>query len=146
MMYEQTESALPNSFWVYSGAALVWNLIGLFIYYMFVTTPAAGNPAYTELQQSALTAMPSWATGAYGLAVTTGVLGSLFLLLRKSWAVPTFIVSLVAIIVQDYYWFIMADAMRAWGNQAAIMPSIVLLVAIALIFYSRTASAKGWLS
>ena len=145
-MSDEIQNDLPSSFWVYSGGALVWNLIGLFMYYMFVTTPQEDNPAYTELQQAALSEMPSWATGAYGLAVTAGVLGSLFLLLRKSWALPMFVVSLVAIVAQDFYWFAIADAMEAWGNQAAIMPSIVLIVGIALIFYSRTAKAKGWLT
>ena len=37
---------------------------------------------------------------AFALAVNLGVLGSLFLLLRKAWAVPTLILSLLFVVAQ----------------------------------------------
>ena len=145
-MSDEIETTLPNSFWVYSGGAFAWNLIGLFAFYTYVTTPLTGNPAFTAAQQEFLASTPAWATGAYGVAVITGVLGSLSLLMRKRWAVPLFIISLVAVIIQDIHGFVISNAIEVWGTGAMVMPTVVLIVGIALIFYSRTANAKGWLN
>lgn len=143
---EENDNVVPTSFWVFAGAALMWNLIGLVIYYTQVTTETQGNPAFTELQQEFFASTPMWATAAWGLAVTAGVLGSLLLLMRKAWAVPMFIVSLVAVIVQNVHAFGMANAYVIFGTSSTILPSLILLVGIALIFYSRTTKAKGWIS
>ena len=31
-MSDENNNAIPTSFWIYSGAALFWNLIGLYLY------------------------------------------------------------------------------------------------------------------
>jgi hypothetical protein len=137
----------PTSFWVFSGAALVWNLIGLVFYYGQVTMSPETAATLTAAQQEFFEATPTWATSAHAIAVTFGVLGSLLLLFRKSWAVPVFAISFVGIVVQDVHAFVIGNALEVFGSgNALILPSIVLVIGAALIWYSLSAKKKGWLT
>lgn len=137
----------PTTFWIMGGVALVWNLIGLIVYYMQVSaTDEVLRSAYGEAQYDYLSAIPAWVTSAYAIAVTAGVLGCVLLLLRKAWALPVFVVSLAGIIVQDTYSFFLSDAVEVFGAGVIIIPTVVLLIAICLVVYSQTAKKSGWLT
>ena len=136
----------PMSFWLVGGLLLFWNLVGLLFYYMQVTMPPeviAEN--FNEVQQAFLNNTPRWATSAYAIAVTTGVLASALLLLRRSVAFMLFIVSLAGVLVQDFEAFVLSDGLAVWGSSALVLPSVVLVIGIFAIIYSRSAQAKGWL-
>lgn len=135
-----------STFWIIGGAALVWNLIGLVFYYMHVTMPPDALATLTAAQQEFFNTTPSWATSAYAIAVTTGVFGSLFLLLRKAWAVPLFALSLAGIVVQQFHAFALANALEVWGTGGIYLPAAVLIVGVALLWYSRGAREKGWIA
>lgn len=135
-----------TNFWIIGGAALVWNLIGLVIYVGQVTISPEALARMTEAQQQFFVSTPTWATAAFAIAVNAGVLGSLFLLLRKSWAVPMFALSLLAIIVQDVDAFLMRNAFGVLGINGLIIPSMVFVIAIALLLYARSTKARHWLS
>lgn len=136
----------PTSFWIIAAVALLWNLTGMYFYYVQMTaTDELLSTAYGEAQAEFIKSIPVWATAAYGTAVTFGVLGCIFLLLRKSWALPAFIVSLVGIVAQDTYAFVLAGAVDLFGKRSLVLPAIVLVIAVLLIVYSRSAKAKGWL-
>ena len=146
-MSDQINGKPPTSFWIIAGVALVWNLIGLMIYYMQVTSsPEELAQYYNEAELAFVTSTPTWATSAYAIAVTAGVLGCLFLLLRKAWAIPMFIISLAGVVVQDVHAFLIADGIGVWGLKAAVLPVIVLVVGVALILYSRGTKDKGWIA
>jgi hypothetical protein len=136
----------PTSFWVFSGAALVWNLIGLIFYYGQVTMSPETAQTLTAEQQAFFASTPTWATSAHAIAVTAGVLGSLLLLFRKAWAVPIFVLSFAGIVVQDLHAFVLGNALDVFGANAIILPAIVLLIGAALIWYSRGAKDKGWIA
>ena len=136
----------PNTnFWIIGAAALVWNLLGLAVYISEVTAGPDAYASYTAAQQAFMTGKPAWATSAFAIAVSTGVLGSLLLLLRKSLAVIMFAASLLGIIVQNLHAFVIADGLQAWGATGLIMPAVVVVIAVALLLYSRVAKAKNWL-
>lgn len=145
-MSDEINGGPSTNFWIIGGAALVWNLIGLLIYYQDVTTSAEALASLTEAQQAFISNRPSWATSAYAIAVTTGVLASLLLLLRKGLAVIMFAASLAAIIVQDIHGFIIANGLEVWGTPALVIAVAVLAIAVALLLYSRAAKARNWLS
>ncbi|MCK5326319.1 MAG: hypothetical protein KAJ57_09920 [Woeseiaceae bacterium] len=130
----------PTSFWIIGGVALVWNLIGLMLYYMQVSaTPEMLAAVYSEAEYEFLVSIPIWATTAHAIAVTAGVLGCILLLMRNAWAMPVFIVSLIGILVQDIYSFVIANGIEVWGVGVIILPIVVLVIAIGLVFYSRSA-------
>jgi len=137
----------PTSFWIIGGAALTWNLVGLVIYIMQVSTsPEELAAAYSPEQVDFMMATPKWATSAFAIAVNAGVLGSLFLLFRKAWAVPLFILSLLAIVVQDIDAFVLRSALDVWGTDGIFVPTLVVVIGVALVWYSRGARDKGWVS
>lgn len=134
-------------FWILSGAALIWNLFGMLIYYDQVTaTPESLVAAnYTAEQIAFLDSTPAWVTSVFAISVTAGVLGSILLLLRKSWAVPLFVVSLAAVLIQNIHSFLLTDVVEVFGTTPVMIQTTVILVALGLVFYSRRVQAKGWL-
>ena len=134
------------SFWIIGAFALVWNLIGLVVYYSHVSMTPDDFATFTEAQQAFFSSTPVWATSAYAVAVTAGVLASLFLLLRKAWAVPLFALSLIGIVVQDLHAFVVSNGLEVWGTDGIYLPAFILVVAIALLMYSRSAKQKRLLT
>lgn len=145
-MSDELNGRPTTNFWIIGGAALVWNLIGLLVYFSEVTaTPEAMAESFSQAQIDFLTGKPAWATAAFAIAVNAGALGSLFLLLRKVWAVPMYILSLVAVIAQNAHAFGLANGLAVWGMSGLILPALVLVIAVALLMYSRATKARGWL-
>ncbi|MGI9270781.1 MAG: hypothetical protein ACR2QT_03335 [Woeseiaceae bacterium] len=145
-MTDELNGKPTTNFWIIGGAALVWNLIGIIFYVGQVTITPEALATMTEAQQDFFIATPKWANAAFAIAVNAGALGSLFLLLRKSWAVPMFILSLLAIIVQDIDAFVMRNAFSIVGINGIIIPTMVFVIGVALLMYSRATKARGWLN
>jgi len=131
-----------TSFWIVGAFAQVWNLLGLVFYYSHVTMTPAALEGFTDAQQAFFSSTPVWAASAYGVAVTAGVLASLFLLLRKTWAVPLFVLSLIGIIVQDLHAFVFSNGLEVWGTEGIIPPAIIIAIAVALVMFSRNAQHR----
>ena len=145
-MTEDITGKPPMSFWLIGGIALIWNLFGMYIYVNQVTATPAGLAAggYTPEQIDFMMAIPQWATSAFAIAVTTGVVACLFLLLRKALATALFVISLAAVLVQNFYTFALNDALTIFGPAPAVIQAVVIIVAAALIWYARHARNKGW--
>ncbi|MGB5630344.1 MAG: hypothetical protein WBM45_01880 [Woeseiaceae bacterium] len=144
-MAEESTNIPTTSYWIIAGAMLVWNLIGLIFYYQQSTlTEAVMLDAGLTAQQIAhILNTPAWGHSGYAIAVNAGVLGAIFLLLRKAWAVPFFILSLIGALVQDLDAIVLRDALDAWGTGALWLPVIVIVICVAEIWYARGAKAKG---
>lgn len=138
---------LPTWFWVVSGVALVWNIMGLLAFIGQVTMGPEAIAALPEEQQPFYQNTPMWATLAFAVAVICGTLGCVGLLMRKAWAIPVFIASLVGVLVQNTYaWFIsgMAEVMGTTAQMVAT--AAVIIIAIFLIWFSRNVRDRGWIS
>lgn len=147
-MSEESTTQPTASYWIIGSALLVWNLIGLMFYYQQSTlTEALMLDAGLTTQQIAhILNTPAWGHSGYAIAVNAGVLGAIFLLLRKAWAVPFFILSLVGALVQDLDAIVLRDALDAWGTGALWLPIIVIVICVVEIWYARGARAKGLIS
>jgi len=100
----------------------------------------------TPQQMAHITNTPAWGHSGYAFGVNAGVLGAILLLLRKAWAVPLFVISLIGVLVQDLDAIILRDAIEAWGLSGLALPIVVIVICVFEIWYSRAAKAKGWLS
>lgn len=135
----------PMWFVVLAVLALLWNLLGCLAIGMDMSLSpedVAGLPA----EQQALHARPVWGIAASALAVLAGALGSLGLLLKKRWALPVLVASLIGIVVQDVDLFARGGAYTLAGPVVAGMQGFVLAVGIALVWLARKARARRWLS
>jgi len=137
----------PNTaFWIIAVLALLWNLIGVYfwLYEYFLMTEeirATLPPEQVEIMASA----PSWSMYVYGLAVFSGLLASVLLLMRKNMAVGVFLLSLIAVLILQLYWMFGMDIIDKMGPQSLIMPLIVIAIAIFEYYYSKGAARNGWL-
>ena len=139
-MNEEHVSSVHWSFWVISAVALIFNVMGVinFIAQMNADMVAAMPEPYRLI----IEARPLWATGAFAIAVFSGVLGCLLLMLRKTAAYYLFLVSLLAAIVATIQFnvaaqFSLLDAMIGSLTQ--------LVVTMFLIWYTKWIERKGWI-
>lgn len=140
VMNEENVSGVHWSFWVIGAVALIFNVMGIinFISQMNADMVAA----MPELYRVVIEARPSWATGAFAIAVFSGVLGCLLLLLRKSAAYYLFVVSLLAAIVATIQFNFAAQ----FSLLDALIGSVMqLVVTVFLIWYTKWIDRKGWI-
>jgi ABC-type xylose transport system permease subunit len=145
-MPESTPAKATRRFWTVAAVALAWNLVGVMSYLMSVTAGPEVLAALPEAERSLYAEIPAWATSAYAIAVFGGLLGSIALLLRKAWAVPLFVVSLLAVLVQMGHAFFMTALLEVKGPGAAVLPGLVLAIAAYLVWFSRSARERGLLT
>ncbi len=136
----------PTWFWVVSIIALLWNLMGVFNYLNQAFNQQAILETLDQAQREAFEGIPAWATAAFALAVFSGTLACIGLLMRKKWARPLFILSLLAAVVQFIHWLFISNALEAFGPSTYAMPVIVIIIGIYLILFSKKGIEKGWLT
>ena len=137
----------PAWFWIVSVVALLWNLLGAMMYLgqAFITDDV--KAALPADQLELLENTPAWATAAFAIAVWAGVLGCLALLLRKKWARPVLLLSLLGILVQMGYSFFMTNAAEVYGGvQGVVMPLLLIGIGIGLVLFAKSSQSKGWIS
>jgi len=144
-MNEQTTSSPPKMFFWVSGAALVWNLLGVMAYVGQVTVSPDALNALPEEQRALYENTPAWVTSAFAIAVNAGAVGCLLLILRKSLALPVLIVSLAAVFVQMFHNFFLSNAVEVMGAAAVVGPVFVILIGIYLVWFANDAKSKGWI-
>jgi uncharacterized membrane protein len=128
----------PWWFWLVSGIALIWNLMGVGAYLKDTRLSDADIIAtYGEVVGQAALAQPAWVTAAYALAVFGGALGCLMLLLRKRIAIWPLIISLLAVIAQQGYLWIASGVMAHIPTSSMIMYISIPLVAIFLVWFAK---------
>ena len=135
-----------NLFWVISSIALVWNLMGVFNYLdqAFMTDKVLET--LPKEQQILYQDVPAWVTAAFAIAVFSGTLGSLLLLLKKKNASTFFIISFLGIMGQMSYGLLIDQNSDSFGPMGIAMPIIIIAFGGYLIWYSRKANEHRWLS
>ena len=136
----------PTSFRVIAIAAIIWNALGVMAFIMDITMSAETLAGLSEGEQALYATRPAWALAAFGIAVFGGLFGSIALFLRKSIATMIFAVSLAAVIAQTFWSYVLADALSVTGPAVAAFQGTILLIGVALLWYSKSASGKGWLT
>ena len=141
-MSDELNGKPPTSYNIIAGVFLVWNLIGLMFYYQQMTlTPEMMASMGAEIA-AFMEATPVWANAGYAIAVNAGVLASIALLLRKSWAFPLFALSFVGVLVQDFDAFVLRDVVAVWGSSAYYVPSAVIVIGLIELWYSRSVANR----
>ncbi|MGB0907132.1 MAG: hypothetical protein ACPGVT_06540 [Maricaulaceae bacterium] len=133
----------PALFWVISVIALFWNAMGVAAYIgMTQMTPEMAAEGYGQEFADMFAAKPAWATGAFAIAVFAGLLGSICLLARKTWATALFVISFIGVVVHDI-WGVMAGTLSVVGTFDKIMTVAVIVIAVFLIWFARKKTAMG---
>lgn len=126
--------------------ALLWNLVGCAAYLADVMLTPEDIAQMSAAQQAIYAARSPWAVAATAIAVWGGAAGSLGLILRKRWAMPLLIASLAGVIIQDLGLFLVSGVREQIDSTAMILQGLVLLIAIGLVLFARTAAVRGWIA
>ena len=141
-MNDKTVGGVHWSFWAIGVVALIWNVIGAINFFWQMNADALA--AMPESHRAIVEGRPVWATGGFAIAVFGGALGCLLLLLRKSAAYYLFIASLLGVIVTMIHTLgVGIDFGLGEILGIILMP---LVVAAFLIWYSKQAESKSWIS
>jgi multisubunit Na+/H+ antiporter MnhE subunit len=96
---------------------------------------------YPDAAKALISERPIWATVAFAVAVFSGMLGDILLLLKKSVSLYLFIASFIGALVTNSYTFNVTNAVDIW-----ISSLMSIGVAAFLIWHSRKANIKGWIN
>src|SRR5688500_8896690 len=137
----------PTWYWVVSVLALVWMLFGVFAWTMDFLMDEAALAQMTDMQRQLYSVRPQWLFVVYAVAIFSGLAGTIGLLMRKAWATPAFAISLVAVLVQFGYTFLVMDAVRILGPGAALpFPLVIFAIGIFLLWFSIYARWRNWIT
>lgn len=133
----------PWWFWLVSGIALLWNLMGVGAYISDMRMSHEDMVKnYGQALADAAQSQPAFVTGAYAFAVFGGVLGCLLLLLRKKIAIWPLIISLIAVLIQQGYSWFGTDVMASLPMSNKIMYISIVVVAVLLVWFARVMTTK----
>ncbi len=144
-MNESTTRQAPKYLTVIALVAVVWNLLGVLAFVFDVTMTDEARTALPAAQQALHEARPGWVLAVFGVAVFAGLAGSVALLLKRSVATIVLSVSLLAILAQNFWAFLLANTIAAMGPASIVLPVVVILIGAGLVWLSLMANGKGWL-
>jgi len=133
-------------FWIIAILGLLWNAYGVSAYLLTAYKVESVREVFTEEQLALVDATPSWLIGAFAIAVFSGFLGSILLLLRRKFAIFLFGISLLCVLIKMITeWFTTAKIEVFGTVEGIVLPLTIIVVAIFLYFYSKGAKQRGWL-
>jgi hypothetical protein len=144
-MNELIGAKAPGWFRLAALLGLAWNAIGVFMYLKKVGLFGDPLAGMGEAERALAGSVPAWVTGAFAIAVFSGLLGALGLVLLKRWSNPLLLVSVIAIVAQQVWILGMSDALAVHGNVALMMGAVILVIAALLVWLGNVAARKGWL-
>ncbi len=102
--------------------------------------------AMPEDQRLQIQNIPLWVNFVFAFEVFGGTLGCIGLLLRKKWALPLLIISLLGVLTQTTYIYFLSNSIAIMGGTAIVMPLIAMVIGTGLIVHAKSSISKGWLS
>jgi hypothetical protein len=148
MAQSMADSTVPSAkapwhIWVVGVVSLLWNSVGAMDFVMTQTKNKSYMSGFTPAQLEFYYGFPLWVVAAWGIAVWGGVLGSLFLLLRKRLAVHFFVASLVCIILTSIRNFVFSNGMEIMGGVGSlIFSALIFAIGVLLLLYARSMSKR----
>ena len=136
---------VPVWFWVVSVVALLWYLMDTSAFFMRLFMTEADITSMPENQQHLYRDMPLWVNIVFAGEVFGGTLGSIALLLRKQWALPLFVISILGTLAQTSNIWFLTDAISAMGAPAIVMPLVAIIIGAAMFVLAKFAISKRWL-
>ena len=130
---------------VFAWLMVLWNGIGVAAFFSQIMMTPQMIAQLPEAQQAVYRDIPVWSYSAYALAVFGGLIGSILLALGKKLAFPVLVISLAGVVVQQYYNFVVIDAISIMGWGIVVMPVIVTAIALLLVLISQRGVRAGWL-
>lgn len=133
---------VPAWFALAAAAAVLFEGFGAYGYLVHVTTDPNRLPID---QRDLVLAMPVWMNMAYAIAVWTGLVGAILLLMRRRLAAPLLLVSLLAAFVQFGALLVDPELRNLLGSDDLLVPFVILAGCYAVWHLAWQARRWGWL-
>ncbi|HZF95498.1 MAG TPA: hypothetical protein VEZ20_11585 [Allosphingosinicella sp.] len=142
-MAASSYSSPPAWFRIAALVGLVWNGFGVAMYLSAVGVFGDPSAGMSEAERQAAESIPAWIMGAFAAGTFSGLLGSLGLILRKAWAQPVLISSLLALFILEGWIMFLSGAVETFG---VAVPTIVVIGAVLLATLAVHARKRRWLA
>jgi hypothetical protein len=126
-------------------AFLLWSLIGIAAFISQWSMSPADIAALPATESALWGSMPGWAWAAYAIAVSLAFIGSIGLILRRWWASLAYSISLIALLAQFSYPFLIAKGAQTDIGMLAF-PLFIVVMGVLQWQLSRHWQRKGWLN
>jgi hypothetical protein len=137
----QSSIKTPVHLWIVGILSLLWNSVGAFDYTATQYRIESYISQFTPEQLDYFYAFPTWVDAAWAVGVWGALLGSIFLLLRKSFAAWLFGASILGLAGSSFYNFLLMDGASVMGDAAVTFTAVIWAIALFLYFYA-SAMAK----
>ena len=97
-----TAAKTPWHLWAVGGLTLLWNAVGIYSY-MMTELGKLADLGMTADQIAFFESFPAWAVALWALGVWGAFIGSVLILLRSRWAVPSIAISVVGLVGTTIY-------------------------------------------
>lgn len=135
----------PKWYWLVAVFFLLWNLMGIVSFFTHTFISDEAMQALSVTEQNLYKSYPGWTKIVFAIAVFSGTIGTLGLLVKKKWSKYAFMISLLAIIPQMIHSLFFTDAREVYGPGTELMPIMVILIGFFLVWFSSYGIKKGWL-
>ena len=122
--------------------SLLFMLLGCAVYLMSVTTDPASLPLD---QRAAREAQPLWVVSANAIAVWSGALGALLLVLRRRLAETVLLGSVIAVAAWLAGLLLVPKLREALGTADFVVAIVVSLLTWTIYWFARHSRQRGWL-
>lgn len=137
----------PVWFWVLTGLLTLWGIVGVAGLYLDLSTTATDRAKLDAYDQQLYATRPAWFVACYGVAVWSGLIGSLLLLARRRIAGPLYVVSLIAVLVMFGWMFVATDIIAHKGVLVATgFPIVIALLCLFELWVVGVARRHGWVA
>ena len=141
-MDEPASTPAPRWFTLAAIAALLFELAGGAMFALQMTV----DPAALPLDQRAMwDAAPTWMLAAYAVAVATGIIGALLLLMRRAIADKLLLASLVAVLVQFSALLLVPKLRNLTQSDDLFLPFVIVVVSYSIWHFAWKSRRSGWL-
>lgn len=133
----------PWHLWVVGVVSLLWNAGGIFSYLATAFGKLEGM-AFDAEQVAYFYSFPAWAVTFWALGVWGSFLGSVALLLRKSWATLLFGVSIIGLAGTTYFERVVAEVPESMQTTGQNLFAVAIwVITLSLFYYSRRMKQNG---
>jgi hypothetical protein len=136
----------PAHLWIVGVVSLLWNAMGAFDYLASQLKLESYMSQFTEEQLAYFYAFPAWAVSGWAFGVWGALAGSIFLLMRRRWAVWAFAISLAGMAASSYYTLVLTEGIAIMGSGALVFSAVIWAIAILLLVYALAQAKRGILT
>src|SRR5215204_2514997 len=138
----EENSAVPAWYWAVAVAALLFEGAGAFLFGNSLML----DPSTLPIDQRAIyDATPQWMTIAWAVAIGAGIVGAIGLIVRRRFAEPLLLLSLIAVAIQFSGLLLVKQLREITPEDHLLIPVTILILAYAFWQAAKIARRRGWL-